>query len=166
MWVVAKIKYKELDAFKKGLEKKLRAKPLFYDPKIQIEKKINTKIKRYSRSILEGYIFCFHDSFENTKLIHQLKSIKGLNLFLNGYTLNQKHIINFINYCKNFENNEGFIQSLFFKKIISKKAKFISGPFTNLFFDIIEKQKNKLKVVVGNFITIIPDSKNNLYFPI
>ena len=104
-------------------------------------------------------------TFENTKLIHQLKSIKGLNFFLNGYTLNQKHIINFINYCKNFENNEGFIQPLFFKKIISKKAKFISGPFTNLFFDIIEKQKNKLKVFVGNFITTIPDSKNHLYLP-
>ena len=95
-----------------------------------------------------------------------MQFIKGLNFFLNGYNLNQKEIVNFINYCKNFENNEGFIKSLFFKQIISKKAKFISGPFTSMFFDIIEKQKNKLKVIVGNIVTTIPDNKNHLYRPV
>ena len=166
MWVVAKIKSNEFDIFKKELEKRLETKPLFYNPKIQLEKNQKSKIKKYSKSILENYIFCFHKSFNNTKYIEKLKFVKGLSFFLNGCNLNQKEIINFINYCKSFENNEGFIKVLFFKKLISKKAKFISGPFTNMFFDIIEKQKNKLKIMVGNIVTTVPYSKNYLYRPV
>ena len=166
MWIVAKIKSNELDIFKSALEKKLNTRPLFYDPRIQVEKNQKNKIKKYSKSILENYIFCFHESFKNTKLIHQLKFVKGLNFFLNGCNLNQKEIINFINYCQSFENNEGFIKALFFKNFISKKAKFISGPLTNMFFDIIEKQKNKLKIIVGSIVTTVPYNKNSLYRPV
>ena len=39
MWVIVKIKFNEFDIFKKELEKKLETKPLFYNPKIQVEKK-------------------------------------------------------------------------------------------------------------------------------
>ena len=166
MWVVAKIKSNEFDMFKKELEKKLQTKPLFYNPKIQIEKNQKSKIKKFSRSILENYIFCFNKSFNDTKFTQQLKFVKGLRFFLNGYNLNQKEIVDFINYCKSFENNEGFIKALFFKRIISKKAKFISGPFTNMFFDIIEKQKNKLKIIVGGIVTTVPYDKNYLYRPV
>ena len=60
MWVVAKIKFNEFDIFKKELEKKLETKPLFYNPKIQVEKNQKSKIKKCSKSILENYIFCFH----------------------------------------------------------------------------------------------------------
>ena len=166
MWIVAKIKSKEFDIFKRELEKKLETKPLFYYPRIQVEKNQKSKIKKYSKSILENYIFCFHKSFNNIKYIQQLKNIKGLSFFLNGYYLNQKEIVDFIKYCKSFENNEGFITALFFKKLISKKAKFISGPFTNMFFDIIEKQKNKLRIMVGNMVTTVPYNKNYLYRPV
>ena len=95
-----------------------------------------------------------------------MKFVKGLSFFLNGYNLNQKEIVDFINYCKSFENSEGFIKALFFKRLITKKAKFISGPFTNMFFDIIEKQKNKLRIMVGNIVTIVPYNKNYLYRPV
>ena len=166
MWVVAKIKSNEFNIFKKEIEKKLGTKPLFYNPKIQIEKNQKSKIKKYSKSILENYIFCFHKSFNNIKFIQHLRNVKGLSCFLNGYNLNQKEIVNFINYCKSFENNEGFIKALFFKKLISKKAKFISGPFTNMFFDIIEKQKSKLKIMVCNIVTTVPYNKNYLYRPV
>ena len=166
MWVIVKIKFNEFDIFKKELEKKLETKPLFYNPKIQVEKKQKSKIKKYSKSLLENYIFCFHKSFNNTKIIQQLKFVKGLSFFLNGYNLNQKEIVDFINYCKSFENNEGFIKALFFKKLITKKAKFISGPFANMFFDIIEKQKNRLRIMVGNIVTIVPYNKNYLYRPV
>jgi len=54
----------------------------------------------------------------------------------------------------------------FFQAMIKKKAKFISGPFTNLIFEIIETQKNKLKILVGNIITTIPNKTNYLYRPI
>ena len=112
------------------------------------------------------YLFCFHENFKNTKLIQQLGFIRGLNFFLDGYKLNQDPIIKFINYCKSFESKDGFIKPSFFEKLISRKAKFISGPFTNMFFDIIEKQKNKLKVIVGNIVTTVPYNKNYLYRPV
>ena len=92
--------------------------------------------------------------------------LKGLEYFLKGYNLNQNEIKNFIKHCKNYENEKGYLTQSFFEKIISKKAKFISGPFTNLIFEIIEKQKNKLKILVGNLVTTIPNKKNYLYRPI
>ena len=161
MWVVAKIKYSELDIFKRELEKKLSTKPLFYNPKIQFEKNKKTKIKKCSKSILENYIFCFHESFKSTKLIRQLCFIKGLNFFLDGYNLNQKEINDFINYCKKFENKEGYITQGFFHDENIKKAKFIEGPFINMVFDILSRNKNKLKILIGNIKTTI--SKNSCY---
>ena len=50
--------------------------------------------------------------------------------------------------------------------MITKKAEFISGPFSNMIFEIIERQKNKLKILVGNIVTTISDNKNYLYRPI
>ena len=47
--------------------------------------------------------------------------------------------------------------------MITKKAKFISGPFANMIFEILKKQKNKLKILVGNIVTTIPNKKNYLY---
>ena len=35
-----------------------------------------------------------------------------------------------------------------------------------MFFDIIEKQKKKLKIIVGNIVTVVPDKKNYLYQPV
>ena len=29
--------------------------------------------------------------------------------------------------------------------MIEKKAKFVSGPFTNMIFEVLERRKNKLK---------------------
>ena len=44
----------------------------------------------------------------------------------------------------------GYITSNFFKSKIIDRAKFMSGPFTNMFFDILKKQKNKFEVLMGN----------------
>ena len=55
---------------------------------------------------------------------------------------------------------------LFFKNIIRHKGKFITGPFTNIMFEIIERQKNKLKILIGNIVTTISDNKNYLYRPV
>ena len=68
--------------------------------------------------------------------------------------------------CKSFEDETGNLKASFFKKLISRKAQFISGPLTNIIFEIIEKQNNKLKILVGNIITTISDKKNYLYRPI
>ncbi len=86
--------------------------------------------------------------------------------FLGGYNQNQNNIIKFIEYCKTFENERGYLTQSFFKAIITKRAKFVSGPFANIIFEILEKQKNKLKILVGNIVTTIPKKTNYLYRPI
>ena len=41
----------------------------------------------------------------------------------------------------------------FFKININSKFKFLNGPFKNFIFSIMEIQKNKFKVLIGNFET-------------
>ena len=82
---------------------------------------------------------------------------------MKGHEAAQTEIIKFINYCKTFENENGYIKQTFFKTTIIKKGKFISGPFANMIFEILEKQKNKLKILVGNIVTTISDNKNYIY---
>ena len=111
-------------------------------------------------------VFCYHHKFSNENTINQTNNIKGLNYFLKSYKYNQEEILSFINNCKSFEDKEGFISPAFFKDLLSNKAKFISGPFTNLFFDIIEKQKGKMKIMLGNFAIAISDKSKYLYQPV
>ena len=75
----------------------------------------------------------------------------------------RKEIIKFIEFCKSFENDNGYIDASFFKTMISKRAQFVSGPFTNMIFEILEKQKNKLKILIGNIVMTISDNKNYCY---
>jgi len=166
MWVVAKIKIKNLNVFKKDLVKKVGSNIEFYQPKIEYHRYFGDKIKRFEKLILENYIFCYHKRFQKSSFVNQVKFLKGLEYFLHGYNLNQDNIIKFIKYCKSFENEKGYLTQSFFKTIIAKKAQFISGPFTNMIFEILEKQKNKLKILVSNIVMTIPNSTNYLYRPI
>ena len=166
MWVVAKVKIKDLNIFKKNLTEKIGSDIKFYHPKIEYHKYFGSKVKRFEKFILENYVFCYHIKFEKTNFVNGVRSIRGLNYFLEGYSQNQSNIIKFIEYCKTFEDKKGYLTQSFFTNIISKKAKFISGPFTNMIFEIIEKQKNKLKILVGNIVTTIPNNTSYLYRPI
>ena len=166
MWLVAKIKLQELNIFKSDLSKKLGGNIKLYFPKIMYHKYIKNKLKKYDKLILENYIFCYHEKFNDTNKINEIQNIKGLQYFLKGHDLNQKEIIKFIEFCKSFENDNGYIDASFFKTMISKRAQFVSGPFTNMIFEILEKQKNKLKILIGNIVTTISDNKNYLYRPI
>ena len=166
MWLVAKVKEKNLNLFKKDLSKKLGSDIKFYNPKIEYHKYNGNKVIRFEKFILENYIFCYHEEFKKTHLLNNIRFSKGLDYFLEGSNMNQNSIIKFIKYCKTFENENGFLTQSFFKTIISSKAKFISGPFTNMIFEIIEKQKNRLKILVGNIVTTIPNRTEYLYRPV
>ena len=166
MWVVAKIKIKNLNTFKKDLTEKIGNDIKFYHPKIEYHKYFGDKVKRFEKLILENYIFCCHEKLKKSRYVSELKFLKGLEYFLEGYNQNQNNIIKFIEHCKAFENGKGYLTQSFFKAIITKKAKFISGPFTNMIFEVIEKQKNKLKIIVGNVVTTISDNSKYLYRPI
>ena len=166
MWTVVKIKIKNLNTFKKALAEKIGADIKFYHPKFVYHKYFGNKVKRYEKLILENYIFCYHEKFRNSSYINEVRFLKGLEYFLEGHNQNQNQILKFIEYCKTFENEKGYLTQSFFKSIITKKAKFISGPLTNMIFEILEKQKNKLKILVGNIVTTIPNKTNYLYRPI
>ena len=166
MWVVAKIKIKELNVFKKNLKKSLGEEVRFYQPKIEYHKYYGDKVKKFEKFMLENYIFCYHKKFEKLSFTNKFKFEKGLEYFLSGYSNNQIEIVKFIEFCKTFENKEGYLTQAFFKSMIAKKAIFASGPFTNMIFEILEKQKNKLKILVGNIVTTISDKNSYLYHPI
>ena len=166
MWVVAKIKKREVKIFKGDLIEKLSKDIQFYCPKIEYIKYSGDKAKRFEKFILENYIFCYHKKFEKANFVNEYKFLKGLEYFLEGCNQNQRNIIIFIEYCKAYENEKGYLTQSFFKTTIKGKAKFISGPFTNMIFEIIEKQRNKLKILVGNVVTTISDNSNYLYRPV
>tara|TARA_Y100000590_G_scaffold458446_1_gene613180 strand:+ start:1828 stop:2325 length:498 start_codon:yes stop_codon:yes gene_type:complete len=165
MWIVAKVKKSEFQIFENDLIKKI-GDANFYHPKFKYNKYVKNKIKKLEKYALGSYIFCYSKNFNDSSFVNKFKFVKGLDYFLNGYYQNQNEIVEFIKYCKNSENKEGFLTQAFFKSLISKKAKFISGPFANMMFEIIEKQKNKMKIIVGNVVTTIADSNNYLYRPI
>ena len=166
MWVVAKIKIKELNIFKKNLSEKLGNDIKFYCPKIEYYSYFGNKQKRLEKSALENYIFCHHYNFNKLSFINDFKFLKGLDYFLSGYYQNQDQIVEFIKYCKSFENKKGYLTQNFFKTLTTKKAKFISGPFTNMIFEILEKKKNKLQILVGNIVTTVSDKTDCLYHPV
>jgi len=165
MWVVAKVKIKELKIFEKNFIEKAGNDAQFYYPKIEYYKYFGNKVKKSEKFVLENYIFCYHSSFNKLVFISNLKFLRGLDYFLDGYFQSQSEIIKFIEYCKSFENKKGYLTQNFFKTIIKKRAKFISGPFKNIIFEILEKQKNRLKIVVGNIITTISHNTDYLYRP-
>ena len=77
---------------------------------------------------------------------------------------NQKELIDFIDFCKKNENSDGYLKQSFFNIGSKTKAKFISGPFAQMMFDIMEDNGKKLKVLINNLnITINKNSTNLLY---
>ena len=143
MWLVAKIKRKEIKIFKENLLKETGQDLEFYCPKIEYHQYFNNRVIRLEKPALENYVFCYHKNFQDSSLINKLRYIRGLEYFLNGYYENQDEMINFIQYCKCSENDKGYLSQSFFKTTITNKAKFISGPFTDMIFEIIKRQKNK-----------------------
>ena len=166
MWIVAKVKNNEFRVFEKDLIGKLGSSIEFYYPKIEYNKCFKNKIQRLEKYALGNYVFCYNKNFNNSFFLNKFKFTKGLEYFLNGYYQNQNEIIKFIKYCKSLENKKGFLTQAFFKSLINKKGKFISGPFTNMMFEIIEKQKNKMKIIVDNVVMTISDNNNYLYRPV
>ena len=127
MWAVAKVKIKNLNTFKKDLTKKTGIDIKFYYPKIEYHKYFGDKVKRFEKFILENYVFCYHEKFKKSSFVNEVKFLKGLEYFLEGYNQNQNNIIKFIEYCKTFENEKGYLTQSFFKTIITKKRNLYPG---------------------------------------
>ena len=163
MWIVAKYKSNEFRILKESFFKILGEMPEFYNPKIKYERYIKNKLKVFEKKILDNYVICKHDKFRDRTLVNVLKSSRGLIYFLNGYESNQKELNNFVKLCKSYEDEEGFLKQNFFKTK-KNKAKFISGPFTQMVFDIIEEKGLKLKILINNMNMTISKSSSNLLY--
>ena len=95
MWIVAKIKIREKNIFEQDLRKKVGSKNIFYNPNIEVKQFTKNKFRIVKKSILENYIFCYHDNFKNIKILDNLKFTRGLSFFLKESNLNQRKIIEF-----------------------------------------------------------------------
>jgi hypothetical protein len=164
MWIVVKYKPKELKTLSESFSKIIGEIPEFYKPKIKFEKYINNKLRIFEKDLLDNYLICKHNKFKDHKIINLLKNSRGLIYFLSGSEFNQKELDNFVNFCKSNEDSNGYLTQNFFEISKNSKAKFISGPFTQMIFEIVENKGKKLKILLNNInMTITNNSSSLLY---
>ncbi len=164
MWVVIKAEKKNFPILKSEISKKIGRDVIFYYPKFIIKKYTCSKVIEKEVDLLGGYIFCFHKTLSNKNIIKDLKFTRGLQYFLEGSQLFQNEIKNFINKCKNNENNSGCLTYNFLDLCLNTNYKFISGPFADKIFKIIKIQKDKINIMLSGIKTTI-NKKNSLFYP-
>jgi len=165
MWTILKFDKKNFHLLQKDLKKKLGDDIKIYIPKIRIQKYKNNKLVNKEISLLGDYLFCFHRNLGNKNLINSLTFTRGLKYFLGGFIESQKEIEKFILKCKDSECKDGFLSRNFFELELSRNYKFSSGPFADKIFKIINLQKNKISILIGNIKTTIKE-KEFLFTPI
>lgn len=162
MWVILKIDTKKLNLFNADLKRKIGKDFKLYIPKISTQFYKKNKLINKNVPLLGDYIFCFHKKFDNSKIVEGLKFTKGLKYFLEGYHLSQNEINVFVDKFKSLENNSGFITQNFLNLNLNSFYRFKSGPFTNKIFQLIEMQKNKIKILING--VKIKTENNSLIF--
>tara|TARA_Y100000590_G_scaffold91223_1_gene102896 strand:+ start:480 stop:986 length:507 start_codon:yes stop_codon:yes gene_type:complete len=161
MWLIAKVKNKERDLFKKELVKNTNGQAFFFEPKIRTYKKKNKTLSRY---LLDEYIFCESDLFKNKFEVNKFKFTLGLDYFLISSLTFQNQVKNFILKCKKYQDSDGFITNKFFIELEKKNFKFVSGPFLNFLFKIIYYKKNKFLIEVNNKKIFFNNNESNYNF--
>ena len=163
MCIVSKIKKNEFSTLKDSLSKRLGSKPEFYSPKILIDSLIKNKLHRKKKYILENYVFLKHDKFLNKGTLNTIKYLKGIDFVLPFFNSSQNEIINFIKKCKDNENKLGYLSQSFFELVNNKNIEFSTGPFSKFVGALIEVQKNKIKVLVNNYLVSINSQKTIVF---
>ena len=162
MWTILKFDKKKFESLKKDFSKKLGNDFVIYHPKSIFQKYKNNMWVNKEINFLGDYLFCFHKKFKHKETINSLKFSRGLKYFLDGFIQSQEEIQLFIKKCKKYENNKGYLSHEFFEMNIDSEYKFSSGPFANIIFKIIQPQKNKINILLGNIKTTI--KKNDFLF--
>ena len=165
MWAVIKFDKNQLKLFEIEFKNKFKNECKLYFPKLLTQKIKKNKKFNKELNLLGDYVFCFHNNFACSNTYKEIKFLKGVKSLLIGHQNSQKDIINFILDCKKLENKEGYISQTIYKTEINKLYKFTSGPFTEKIFKIIELQKNKIEILMGNIKTSI-GKKNLLFCPL
>ena len=156
----------EINSLKKSFREILGNDPEYYFPKIKYNQIIKRQFKIVKKSVLEDYFICFHPQFKNTNVLNILKFTRGLKCILEGFQNSQNEISRFINRCKKFEDEKGYLKQDFFNKDNFVRGKFISGPFTDLVFDILSREANKIEILIGKYKTTLTKNSDFLYRPI
>ena len=159
------MKKKKLEFLKLDLEKKLGSECKFYQPKLLYKNYRKKKLIEKEFDLLGDYLFCFNEKFDNSKFINTINYSRGLKYILNGFIESQKEICAFIDKCKLSEDTNGYLSDQFYDLNINSNYKFFSGPFTNSIFKILELQKNKIKILMGNLKTTV-NKKDFLFQPV
>jgi len=165
MWTVIKIDRKKLCFLKEELRRNFGDGSIIYSPKLLIEKFKKNKLHKKEHDILGDYLFCYHEKFKESSLLKQLNFLRGVKYFLEGFQTSQNEIKTFIERCKNLENQSGYISQSLYQEQINKHYKFSSGPFTDKIFKIIQLQKNKIDILMGNLKTTI-NKRDYLFSPL
>ena len=165
MWTVLQFDKKKFHFLKRDLTQKLGKGLILYNPKIKIQKYKKNKLKDIEFNILGNYIFCFHKNFNKENIFYNLKFCRGLKYFLNGCIESQLEIKKFVEKCKSLEDNEGYISKTLFQLNVNGSYEFSSGPFAKKIFKIINLQKNKIDILMGNVKTTI-NKQNFLFTPV
>ena len=162
MWTIIRYKKNKYASLLIDLKRKFGSDPILYQPKIMIKNK-NEKSKELN--LLGDYVFFFNEKFNDHRLTNSIKYCRGLKSIIEGYSNSQLEIQNFINKCKLNENENGYLSKNIFEIFVNKEYKFFNGPFSNYIFKIINLQKDKLKIQIGNWQAEI-DNRRLLYHPI
>ena len=155
MWTILKFDKKRLSFLKKDFEKKLGKDLMIYSPKLFVQKYKNNKLINKEFNLLGDYLLCFHKDFKNPETVNKLQFCRGLKYFLTGFVQSQNDIKKFVDRCKDFENEAGYLSQNFYQLHINSRYKFLSGPFVEKIFKIIDLQKNKIDILMGNIKTNI-----------
>ena len=153
MWTVIKFDKKKVSLLKQDLSKYLGKDFVFYRPKIQIEKYYKNKLIKRDFEILGDYLFCHHKSFCKKNILNLLKFSRGLKYFVSGFVEFQNDLNDFIKKCKNFEDANGYVSKNLFDIKLNQNYKFNSGPFVSKLFKIVELEKSRIGIVMGNIRT-------------
>lgn len=165
MWTVLKFDKKALALLKEDLSLKLGKNLKIYIPKLRVQKYKNNKLINKEVNLLGDYLFCFHENLSNKKINESLKFSRGLKCILKGFEASQEDIRSFVEKCKSSECEKGFVSRDFFNLELNRTYKFSSGPFTDKIFQIINFQRNRIKILMGNIETTI-NRKKFLYIPV
>ena len=119
--------------------------------KIDLSKtyRLVTKINKKIKNVLLNYFFI--EINENKEILKKIKYTKGINQILDDSLYHQKPINDFIQFCKSKEDPKGYLGKEFFLKFLKTKGQFTSGPFKNIFFEVLEQNHKELKVLLDNY---------------
>ena len=165
MWAVIKFDKKSFRFLEEDFKKKIGKDFIIYRPKVLVQSYKKNKLFRKEVDVLGDYLFCFHKDFNKKSTINQLKYSRGLKYFLDGFKEFQLDVKNFVEKCKKLEDQKGYISQSLFELNINEKYQFTSGPFIEKIFKVINFQKNKINILMGNLKTTI-NKKEFLFSPV